>query len=89
MMDALNTLDTVRATLVKRNKQYGDVETSFERIATVWTLILAGKTEVTPADVALMMAGLKLCRLIDQPDHEDSQIDLIGYAALISEVTNG
>ena len=37
---------------------------------------------VTPRKVAMMMAGLKLARLAESPDHDDSWRDAIGYLAL-------
>ena len=43
---------------------------------------------LTAADVAMMCALLKIARLQNMPDHEDSWIDLAGYAACGSEVTS-
>ena len=37
---------------------------------------------VTPRKVAMMMAGLKLARLAESPDHDDSWRDALGYLAL-------
>ncbi|APZ81694.1 hypothetical protein NCPPB3778_72 [Rathayibacter phage NCPPB3778] len=68
----------------QRRDDYGDVQESFSRIATIWSAILL--TDVTPQQVALMMAGLKLARLASSPDHRDSYVDLAGYAALGSQL---
>ena len=72
-----------------RNKVYGDPTTNHERIADLWTVIL--KRRVTTHEVYLMMVALKLSRLIETPGHEDSWVDMIGYAALggENESTNG
>jgi hypothetical protein len=62
-----------------RRDAYGPVEESFQRIAAVWGAIL--KRPVTAHQVALCMAGLKLCR--ESNGHSrDSLVDLAGYAAL-------
>jgi hypothetical protein len=70
-----------------RQESYGDAQESFDRIATVWSAIT--NTHITGAQVALMMAGLKLCRLSTDIDHSDSWVDLAGYAALGSEIALG
>lgn len=67
-----------------RDEEYGAAQLSFERISDIWTAILG--TRVTEKQVALMMAGLKIARLSYDPDSEDGWVDLIGYAALGSEV---
>jgi len=36
---------------------------------------------VTPVDVAIMSALIKVARLIESPGHRDSWLDLAGYAA--------
>lgn len=67
-----------------RVKHYGSPKENFTRIANMWSEIF--KTKITPAQVALCMAIVKVTRLIQTPDHEDSWIDLAGYAACGGEV---
>ncbi len=67
-----------------RGSAYGDAYTNHKRIADFWSLIL--ETEVRPDQVAPMMIGVKLTRLIETPDHQDSYIDIAGYAATGSQV---
>ena len=67
-----------------RAKDYGDAATSFSRVAFIWSGILG--MDITPAQVAMCLAGLKLSRLAHTPTHEDSWVDLCGYAALGGEV---
>ena len=74
----MNILDEAKAATADRGKNYGDVCTNHERIATMWTVILG--TEVRAEQVAMMMAALKIARLIETPNHMDSWIDLAGYA---------
>ena len=68
-----------------REKDYGEASKNFQDIAAGWSLILDRSVE--PEDVALMMAWLKIARLFKSPDHRDSWIDLIGYAALGGELS--
>jgi hypothetical protein len=44
-------------------------------------------TNVSPAQVALCLIDLKLARLIRDPKHLDSQVDVAGYAACLREIT--
>lgn len=62
-----------------RQATYGHPFDDFTRIGKVWAVVL-GVPEVSPEQVALCMAGLKLCRLINEPDHRDSRVDMAGYA---------
>lgn len=79
LTDAMNAVS-------ERGSSYGTVEENFDRIARLWTVLL-GK-DVTPGEVALCLAGLKMARLIQTPDHRDSWVDLAGYAACGGEVTS-
>jgi hypothetical protein len=74
-------LDKVDATLWQRFKEYGDPNTSFGEIAALWSIIL--KKKITPKQVALMMICLKMIRLLENENHQDSVIDIAGYAALL------
>jgi hypothetical protein len=67
-----------------RNVAYGGPEDSFSKIAKGWSVIKGG--EFTPVDVALMMAWLKIVRASGNPGHEDSFVDLAGYAACGAEL---
>ena len=42
--------------------------------------------KILPSDVAIIMALVKIARLAASPGHEDSWIDLAGYAALGAEI---
>ena len=62
-----------------REDTYGAPEDSFERIAKLWSVIFG--QAFSPADVALAMALVKVARLSVAPKHQDSWVDLAGYAA--------
>lgn len=67
-----------------RAKDYGDASENFQRIADLWKPIL--KTDVTAAQVGLCLTQLKIARLIQSPNHQDSWVDAIGYLALGTEI---
>ena len=69
-----------------RNTTYGDPEDSFERVAALWGAYL-GTDMLMAHDVAAMLALLKIARLATNPLHEDSWVDLAGYAACGASVT--
>ena len=73
-----------------RDKQYGSPEYSFNRIAGYWNEHLAYKLEapITPVDVAVMMALLKVARIDGGRMTDDSWIDLAGYAACGGELAS-
>lgn len=71
--------------LADRYKAYGDPRQNMAAIAARWSVTLGHP--VTPAQVVLCMLDLKLARLRRDPGHQDSMVDVIGYAALLNEVT--
>lgn len=69
-----------------RATNYGDAYKNHERIAKLWSVVLG--VEVTVSQVYLCLNQLKVSRLIETPKHEDSWIDIAGYAALGGEKWN-
>jgi|TARA_R110000744_G_scaffold319613_1_gene425910 hypothetical protein len=67
----------------ERGAEYGDASTNTQRIADMWSVIL--KTEVAAENVVLCMIAVKISRLIESPKHEDSAVDIAGYAAVLRE----
>jgi hypothetical protein len=65
-----------------RQKDYGDWSDNAEDIASMWTVILG--SNVSARQVGLCMIALKMVRLKRGP-HEDSFVDICGYAALGGE----
>jgi len=73
-----------------REEDYGKIEDNFRIIAEFWTTYLGDKLSVfsdgiTPKDVAVMMALLKVAR-IRNDTKSDSYVDLAGYAACAGEI---
>lgn len=72
----------------ERRQDYGDPSHSFEALARIWSLLLGGHGDaITPHQVALCLAALKLWRCSTSPGSMDSWTDLAGYAALGWEVS--
>jgi len=69
-----------------RQDQYGRPIDNHRRIAAIWGAITG--YEYTPQEVAAMMIGLKLARLANKMSHEDTWMDIAGYAALGWEMSD-
>jgi len=89
-MDRQDCLAKASIAVSARPSAYGSPEDNFRRIADRWSLYLNerfGLEALTTADVAVMMIDLKLARLTHAPAHEDSWVDVAGYAACGVEIT--
>jgi hypothetical protein len=65
-----------------RNKQYGEPEENFGRIADLWNAYIKGiDRPLNAGDVALLMVLMKVARLEENHNNWDSWLDLIGYGA--------
>lgn len=87
----------------RRPKAYGPPERNFDRIAALWTVYVDGKyaqwgdgalrhvdcLQFDAVDVACMMILMKVARIEETPDHDDSWIDIAGYAACGAECAAG
>ena len=82
-MNKNELLDACKVALNSRGQHYGKVLENHSRIAKIWSVIVG--SEITEEQVALMMVGLKVARLVETPDHQDSILDIAGYAAVMSE----
>ena len=84
-MNAPAILNEAAVVLAGRAVAYGPPAASMAAIAARWSITLG--RPVTPEQVVLCMIDLKLARLAHDPAHRDSVVDVIGYAALLPEVT--
>lgn len=92
-----------KAVVGPRAEDYGDKYTNHTRIAKLWTMWLNERTrtwatedndeptdvEITAYDAAMMMLLVKVARLMHSPGHQDSHIDIAGYASISEEIANG
>jgi hypothetical protein len=69
----------------ERANTYGGPEDSFRTISALWSAYLKMSAPLLTADVAAMLALLKIARLQQSPGHRDSWVDLAGYAACGAE----
>lgn len=74
------------AVLRDRQSTYGDLEDNFTHTAALWSVHLG--IDVTPTDVPILLALLKVARLKSSPDHMDNWVDIAGYAACGGEIAS-
>lgn len=82
-------LDAAKAAVTDREGTYGSPRENYERQAALANILLAGKlkSKLSAADMIILHIGaIKVSRLVETPDHEDSHIDIAGYAAILPEV---
>lgn len=72
--------------LATRGQRYGSPAVNHARIANLWSAYL--QSEVTPEQAAMMMALVKVARLIQSPTDEDSIHDLAGYVEVYRRIVN-
>jgi hypothetical protein len=86
----------------QRAIDYGDKKINHQRIAQLWDMWLSesqksaskGDTDLkmlgqlSAYDVAMMMLLVKVARLMHSPGHQDSHIDIAGYASILEEIAS-
>lgn len=77
--------EEVKKVLASRQEDYGDAETNFTAIGGAWGAAL-GRSAIQAHEVALMNAIEKIIRIIANPTHADSWVDLDGYLHLAKDI---
>jgi hypothetical protein len=77
-------LEQAAVVVASRHDAYGEPVELFQQIARRWSLTLG--IQISPVQVALCMIDLKLARLVRNPNHVDSIVDIAGYAGVWAEV---
>ena len=67
-----------------REKTYGHPSKNLKVVADLWSTYLS--TQLSAQDVCNMMVLLKIARLRNDPEHEDSKVDIIGYTLLMERL---
>jgi len=80
----MNVLERANGIVKERGGSYGTPYADFKRTAMIWSAILG--IDVKPDQVAKCMIGVKLSRLSETPDHQDSIDDIAGYTWCLDEV---
>ena len=71
----------------ERQQRYGNPEDSFEDIAWAWNWWLDGENApITAADVAMMMALMKIAREKNGAGKTDNIVDCCGYLGLYEDM---
>jgi|TARA_R100000049_G_C1945916_1_gene91048 hypothetical protein len=83
----LSILDEAKRTIQTRGS-YGSPQENLDRTAGLINAVLVDKLAhpISAADVTLIMTAVKMARLIETPDHRDSQVDIAGWISLLGEV---
>ena len=76
--------DEARLLIQDRGRVYGSPYTNHKRIAELWSGLL--EIPITPHQVVLCMASVKLARLVETPTHHDSIVDAVAYLAFYEDV---
>lgn len=71
--------------LTSRQGEYGDALENFVKIGKIWGALLE-VDPIEPYQVALMMDALKTVRVFNNPRHDDSWTDKIGYTLHAVEI---
>ncbi len=77
-------LDEVRITLSDRGNIYGNASLNHRRISELWSGYL--DTYISPEQAAMCMLLVKVSRLSQTSDHEDSLKDLLGYGLIYHQI---
>lgn len=90
-MKALEAQDILEEAIAlingNRAEDYGDAQKNFQHMADLVNLIIKkADGKLSASDMALVMIQVKIARLQETPDHEDSWTDIAGYAALGAQV---
>ncbi|MFN3727503.1 MAG: DUF6378 domain-containing protein [Allosphingosinicella sp.] len=83
-MSGETMLKRAASVVAERRKIYGEPAAAMAVVARRWSITLG--RPITPAEVVLCLIDLKLARLGHDPKHQDSILDIAGYAAVLQEV---
>ena len=71
----------------ERASEHGEAMHNFVAISDLWNGYLGLNKFITPQDVPMLLALLKMARIKENPDNIDNYIDICGYSALAGEVS--
>ena len=77
-------LDEVKDIVRARGAVYGSSATNHRRISELWSGYL--DTYISPEQAAMCMLLVKVSRLSETPNHDDSLKDIIGYACVYRKI---
>jgi hypothetical protein len=68
----------------QRGNDYGSATTNHRRISELWSGYL--DSYISPEQAAMCMLLVKISRLSETPNHDDSLKDIIGYACVYRKI---
>jgi hypothetical protein len=68
-----------------RRAAYGSPDANYHRLSGLWSAVL--ETDVSALETVLCCVQMKVARLVNDPLHEDSWVDIAGYAAIGFEIS--
>lgn len=77
-------LNDISETLTARGTVYGSAATNHRRISELWSGYL--DTYISPEQAAMCMLLVKVSRLSESSQHDDSLKDLVGYACVYRKI---
>jgi hypothetical protein len=84
-MNCNDVLSTALTTIRDRNKDYGDIKTSFQKAAIISSAML-DKT-ITAYDVAVIANSMMQARLSNNPKHQDSWVHMAAYTSIAAQLS--
>jgi len=73
------------ATVKDRRGAYGSPDANYHRLAGLWSAVF--ETDVSALETVLCCIEMKVARLVNDLTHEDSWVDIAGYAAIGYEIS--
>ena len=70
--------------LDQKGADYATPDKFFTQLANAWSGLLG--IELTPSQCCSMMIVFKACRIINNPGHQDTADDLVGYSLIMTEL---
>lgn len=83
-MNANEFLDEAKSVMFDRGRGYGHPAVNHQKIANLWGTFL--EYPIKAEHVAICMALVKIARIIESPEHEDSYLDLVAYGAIAGQL---
>ena len=82
-MKANDILQKAKDAIDDRGPNYGHPREHFLRISELWSTILG--VDISVEEVGMMMMGVKMARIMENPKHLDNWIDIAGYAGVTGQ----
>ena len=79
-------LNDVENIIEHKAHRYGEPTMFFKKLSRLWSLML--DIEINEHDVVNMFIQMKLLRLQNNPNHLDTQKDIVGYTTIQNMLTN-